>query len=82
MDFGNQFFLPSASLWAFLPMIGTLLVHIAFSAAVFIDASEQKHPVGRLVFVGRFLWALAVLFGGVFVAVAYWLIHHSTLSKN
>jgi len=82
MDLGNQFFLPSATVWAFLPLIGTILVHIAFSAAVFNDASAQKHPRGRLVFVGRYLWALAVLFGGVFVAVAYWLMHHSTLSKD
>lgn len=82
MDFANPSFLPAVPMWGFLVFAGTIIVHIAFSVAVFVDAGTLKHPYGRLVFVGRFIWALAVLFGGVFVAVAYWLLHHSTLRKG
>lgn len=71
-----------ALMWNVLPMIGALLVHLAFSAAVFNDAQRLQREHGSLAFVNSWLWSLAVLVGGVFVALAYWVIHHSTIAKR
>ena len=71
----------SLGFWALLPIIGTIIVHLAFSAAVFNDAWLLKDERGCTVFVGPFVWSLSVLVGGVFVALAYWLIHHSAMHK-
>ena len=81
MEFVTKY-LSVAPSWAILSLLATVVVHIAFSAAVFNDASHLKDEQQRLMLVGPTIWALAVLIGGVFVGVAYWLIHHSTLSKH
>ncbi len=65
-----------------LPLVGSILVHIAFSAAVFNDAQRLQKDRDALVFVNTWLWSLAVLVGGVFVALAYWVMHHSTIAKR
>ncbi|MDR3403449.1 MAG: hypothetical protein P4L99_13210 [Chthoniobacter sp.] len=58
----------------------TAVVHISFSLAVWNDSRRLSHYLGRRpFFVGRGIWGLATLLGGVFVAAIYWLIHHSTL---
>lgn len=67
--------------WTILPMIVMVIVHLAFSVAVMSDASSIRRERRTLVFVGPWIWCLAVLVGGVFVALAYWAMHHSTLSK-
>ena len=69
-------------MWNVLPILGTILVHLAFSAAVFNDAKRLQREHGSLAFVNAWLWSLAVLVGGVFVALAYWIIHHSTISRH
>jgi hypothetical protein len=69
-------------MWKVLPIIGAILVHLAFSAAVFNDANRLQREQGSLVFVNSWLWSLAVLVGGVFVALAYWVMHHSTIAKH
>ncbi|MBZ9613770.1 hypothetical protein [Rheinheimera maricola] len=69
-------------MWNFLPMIAALLVHLAFSAAVFNDANRLQKERGAVVFVNSWLWSLAVLVGGVLVALAYWVIHHSNLARH
>ena len=59
----------------------TFIVHIAFAIAVFRDAtnlSADRKPI----FVGRIIWLLATLIGGVFVAAIYWLMHHSRLNQS
>ncbi|WP_052010101.1 MULTISPECIES: hypothetical protein [unclassified Alteromonas] len=80
MDFNSHFF-SSMSMWAMLPVIATIIVHLAFSAAIFNDSSKLHDENHQLAFVGPVIWTLAVLVGGVFVAAVYWLIHHSALSK-
>jgi hypothetical protein len=80
MDFNSHFF-SSMSVWAMLPILATIIVHLAFSAAIFNDSSKLHDENHQLAFVGPVIWTLAVLVGGVFVAAIYWLIHHSTLSK-
>lgn len=69
-------------MWNILPIIGAILVHLAFSAAVFNDANKLQRERGSLAFVNSWLWSLAVLVGGVFVALAYWVMHHSTIAKH
>ncbi len=69
-------------LWNVLPIIGGLLVHLAFSAAVFNDANRLQKEHDSLAFVNSWLWSLAVLVGGVFVALAYWIIHHSKIARD
>ena len=80
MDFNSPFF-SSMSMWAILPLIATIIVHLAFSAAIFNDSSRLNEENRQLAFVGPVIWSLSVLVGGVFVAAVYWLIHHSALSK-
>lgn len=81
MDINTFALASSASVWAFLLTIGTIVVHVAFSAAVFIDARNLAKSRVNLVFVGPVMWSIAVLLGGVFIGLAYWIIHHSALSK-
>ena len=58
----------------------TAIVHIGFALAVLNDSQMLwTHLRRKTFFVGRGLWALATLLGGVFVAAIYWSIHHSTL---
>ena len=58
----------------------TVSVHITFAAAVFVDARNQLRQWQRRTFlVGPVVWGMATLVGGVFVATAYWFIHHSAL---
>ena len=51
-----------------------IIVHIAFCIGVHRDAKRI-----RTLFVGPGMWAFATLLGGVFTAVAYWVVHHSSL---
>lgn len=67
--------------WSVLTMIGTVIVHLAFSASVYNDANTFKNENGNTVLVGPIIWSLSVLIGGVFVALTYWVIHHSAISK-
>jgi hypothetical protein len=49
----------------------TIAVHVGFAIAVWMHARRQ-----RPVLAPAPLWTLATLLGGVFVAVAYWFVHH------
>ena len=70
----SEIALPIVILWIFL----SALVNLAFAFAVAIDSGMLPHG-RRTTFVGRFMWFIATLFGGVFVAAVYWVIHHSIL---
>ena len=59
----------------FWVLLVTAAVHISFAVGVFSDATAR-----RTQFVGPVIWSLATLIGGPFVAVAYWVIHLSSLS--
>ena len=59
----------------------TIIVHICFALAVSEDADSL--PDGRKpIFVGRGIWFLATLFGGLFTAAIYWVMHHSRLNES
>ncbi|HXY37819.1 MAG TPA: hypothetical protein VEI07_26570 [Planctomycetaceae bacterium] len=65
--------------YAILIAIATFIVHTLFAFAVDRDARRCKRRGEELILAGPFLWALATFVGGPLVAVAYWLVHHSTL---
>jgi hypothetical protein len=56
----------------------------AFAFAIYRDANSLQRVFGlpRVGFVSPFIWAAATLLGSVFVAVAYWVIHHSRLAHR
>jgi len=68
-------------LWIYLAVVVTILglvVHVAFALAVASNARDLvRHR--QLQFVSPVIWALATLFGGVWAAAVYWVLHHSTL---
>lgn len=66
------FFIVAIVLWA-----ASIILHIAFALAVHAHATSRD-----TVFVGPLMWALATLLGGPLVALAYWLIHMSSLSAS
>ena len=77
---------PPADLIFFLAILGgvaTAIVHIVFAVGVLADAARmRKEHARRTKIVPAPMWAFATLLGGVFVAAAYWLIHHSSLSER
>ncbi|HEV3235437.1 MAG TPA: hypothetical protein VGZ25_00515 [Gemmataceae bacterium] len=59
----------------------TFIVHVAFANAVNRDVHNLEKTGIHTALVGPALWTVAILVGGVFVACAYWIIHHSNLSR-
>ena len=62
-------------------VIIVIVVHISFAVAIFRDATNLPAPQ-KPIFVGRIIWFLATLIGGVFVAGSYWVMHHSRLNPS
>ncbi len=62
-------------------MIINALLHIIFAGAVAKDAGRLEKMGQKTLLVSAPTWAFAVLVGGVFTAVVYWFMHHSTLTK-
>ena len=60
-----------------LVMIASVIINIAFSAGVYADSKNRN-----VVLAPGLIWSLATLFGGVFVAIAYWVVHCSALSSK
>jgi hypothetical protein len=60
----------------------TAVDHIGVAGAVWADAGDLKRRAQGPVLTGPFFWTAATLLGGVFVAGIYWLMHHSTLSRQ
>ena len=72
-----------------LILFGTLLIGVAgvmvnlvFAIGVFADTARLLDRGRSTKLVPGPMWAFATLLGGVFVATAYWFIHHSTLSAD
>ena len=85
---------PIEALWvlfisgaAICSVVIILIVHISFAVAVFRDATHLRDPRNlrtprKPIFVGRMIWFLGTLVGGVFVAGIYWAMHHSRLNQS
>ena len=73
----TYFFLQSV--WSALTCITFLLVHGIFALAVLADAVKIEFAGKKTIFVGSKMWGFAVFCGGALTAIAYWLMHHSTL---
>ncbi len=59
-----------------------ILLHICFAGGVARDINRlTKLGVMPQLF-SAWVWVLAALIGGVFVAVIYWFMHHSTLVRK
>lgn len=59
-----------------------VVVHVVFALAVFNDSGALVHEGKKTVLVGPGIWGAATLIGGVFVAAAYWVMHHSALQSG
>ena len=72
----------SVFLLAVLWGVAIAIVNIVFAVGVFADAARMKEHSRSTRIVPGPMWAFATLVGGVFVATAYWFIHHSNLSDR
>jgi len=66
----------------FVIIILTAIVHLAFAAGVMSDAKLLAVRGGGTFLVSPGIWGFATLVGGVWVALAYWVIHHSNLRSR
>ncbi|MEI6560590.1 MAG: hypothetical protein WCO68_00720 [Verrucomicrobiota bacterium] len=65
-----------------IQIVGGFIVQIFFALAVLADAVKIQDQGHKMVFVSGKIWALGTLCGGVFIVLAYWIIHHSTLRSS
>lgn len=63
-------------------LIVNVLLHVIFASAVAKDAGRLSQLKISTWLVSGLVWAFATLLGGVWVAVVYWLMHHSTLTRK
>jgi|AACY02.11.fsa_nt_gi hypothetical protein len=81
MEFGSNNLIMTIGQWSYLYILISILIHLAFSVTTFNDARHLKKSGEQLAVVGPVVWSFAVLVGGVFVALVYWVMHHSTLRR-
>jgi hypothetical protein len=72
----------SVLLFTLLFGVAWAIVNFVFAIGVFQDSSRLQSTGREIRIVPGPMWAFATLVGGVLVAVAYWFIHHSTLSDR
>lgn len=80
-DLANQLSNQIQTFFYLITIINGLL-HILFAGAVARDAGHLYRLGQRPVLVSAPAWAFATLLGGVFTAAIYWILHHSTLTRN
>ena len=77
----GQFTQTYAGLSALLLVLNAIL-HVIYAGGVAKDVGDLHRRDLPARFIPGFAWVLAVLIGGILVLVAYWLIHHSSLSRG
>ena len=77
-----MFWTQIAVAFGILAAILTTALNILFAVAVYLDAQSLiDREKLRTVLVPAYIWALATLVGGVFVAVGYWVVHRSSVAR-
>ncbi len=78
----NLAFIPDyiITFWTFVITLLIVLVRVVFAFAVYSDSLRLRRTVRPTILVNPAMWLFATLIGGVLVAVAYWVLHHSTLN--
>ena len=56
-------------------LIGIAIIHLVFARGVWFAANSR-----RVYFAPPAVWTLATLFGGIFIAAIFWVMHFSPLS--
>ena len=59
----------------------TVVLNIVFAIAVYADTQRLVSEKLGAVLVPGYVWAVTTLFGGVFVAIGYWVIHRSSIAS-
>ncbi len=59
-----------------------ILLHICFAGGVARDINNLTKLGVMPELFSAWVWVLAALIGGIFVAVIYWFMHHSTLVRK
>lgn len=65
----------------YLMLLVNAVLHIIFAGAVAKDGGNLQKIGQKTLLVSPYIWAFSVLVGGVFVAVVYWFMHHSTFTR-
>jgi sterol desaturase/sphingolipid hydroxylase (fatty acid hydroxylase superfamily) len=73
-----KLWLPFAAIFTLIPFI----INVLLAAGVADDAGELNRGGEQTRFVGPVVWALATVFGGVFVVLVYWVIHRSAFRRD
>ncbi|HMT08681.1 MAG TPA: hypothetical protein PKA82_11810 [Pyrinomonadaceae bacterium] len=61
----------------------TVILHIVFAIAVYIDSQRLVHDDKQEVaLVPGTIWAIATLIGGVLVAIGYWIVNRSKIANR
>lgn len=82
MRYGSSSLLSAIPIAYIIVLALIAIVHIVFAIAVSNDA-KRFHLKGLSTFlVGPGMWGFATLMGGVWVALIYWIIHHSNLRSG
>ncbi|MEE9451285.1 MAG: hypothetical protein V3V61_00850 [Gammaproteobacteria bacterium] len=71
-----QYYASNMATLQMLLLFLNVLLHIIFAGAVAKDAGQLTRRGRPTYLVSGIVWAFATLVGGIFIAVAYWLIHH------
>ena len=66
----------------FIVIFLNAIIHIIFAGAVAKDAGALYNRGCPTIMVSGVTWSFATLIGGVFVATVYWVLHHSTLTRQ
>ena len=59
-----------------------LLLHVCFASFIAKDINNLSKLGAAPQLFPPWVWVLATLIGSFFIAAIYWLMHHSTLSRN
>lgn len=73
---------PTVNGVAMLITFANVALHIIYAAGVARDVSVLHKRNLMPLFIPGVAWVIATLLGGIFVLVAYWAIHHSSLARG